>query len=443
MFPRTQFHPGILTSILHAYVPDTVHQSSVIQPGQLRFPHINLHLPHVLFDSGALQSNYIDETFVDSHPLEFTPVTTYLTHTVRLGDNQTVIPLTRTVRVTASFTDNNKKQHTAEIDCSVLDMPGTQMIIGLPSILFTYYDFFVDLLHQARSNLNIKKRILPPTLHLTDVYSNCVHPWSTPPEADAIEDTDTPEPCSFTGPLAFLNSTHSESVLEYYSQFEKHINPQFLAAIPELITYLKSDLVESIFVPKTWTGINNIIPIELEFTDTLPKILRPKARNINPALTAHAKSEYDRLCQHFHEPSKSSIASCLVVAPKETKPFIRFCGDYVKINKHITIPHYPIPHVQTSLHKALGYKVFIDLDMTNSFHQIPLGPITSSKLSIQTPWGLVKPKFVPEGIGPASGILQNLVMDLFSEYDEWTIAIFDNLLVLAHDYDDADRKSVV
>ena len=101
---------------------------------------------------------------------------------------------------------------------------------------------------------------------------------------------------------------------------------------------------------------------------------------------------------------------------------------------------YPIPHVQTSLHKGLGYKVFIDLDMTNSFHQIPLGPITSNNLSIQTPWGLVKPKFVPEGIGPASGILQNLVMDLFSEYDEWTIAIFDNLSVLAHDYDDAFKK---
>ena len=440
MFPHPEFHPGILTSILHAYAPDTIHQSTVIQPGQLLFPHDTLHMPHVLFDSGALQSNYIDETFVDSHPLLFSSITTHLNHTVRLGDNQTVIPLNRTVRVTASFTDNTKKVHTATIDCSVLDMPGTQMIIGLPSILFTFYDFFVDLLQQARVNLKIKKRLPSTTLHSSDLFSDCVHPWSTPPDVEAIEDLETPEPCSFTGPLDFLNSTHSDSVLEYYNQFEKHIAPEFIQAVPEIIQYLKSDLVKSIFVPTTWTGINNIDPIELEFTDTLPKTLRPKARNINPKLTEHAKKEFDRLCQHFYEPSTSSIASCLVVAPKATKPFIRFCGDYVKINTHIHIPHYPIPHVQTALHKALGYKIYMDLDLRNSFHQIPLGPKTSNNLSIQTPWGLVKPKFVPEGVGPASGILQNLIMSLFSDFDEWTIAIFDNLLVLAHDYADAFTK---
>ena len=231
MFPNTQFHPGILTSILHAYVPNTVHQSSVIKPGQLIFHNKILSMPRVLFDSGALQSNYIDETFVDSHPQQFTPITTFTDHTVRLGDNQTTIPLTRTVRVTASFTDFDNKCHTAEIDCSVLNMPGTQMIIGLPSILFTFYDFFVDLLNHARLNLKIKQRNTPDTMRNINLYHDCRHPWTTPPYPEAIEDIQTPEPCSFTGPLAFLNSTHTESVLEYHSQFLKHIAPEFLAAV--------------------------------------------------------------------------------------------------------------------------------------------------------------------------------------------------------------------
>ena len=84
--------------------------------------------------------------------------------------------------------------------------------------------------------------------------------------------------------------------------------------------------------------------------------------------------------------------------------------------------------------------VFIDLDWTNSFHQIPISEQTSNRLSIQTPWGLVRPIFVPEGVGPASGILQKCVMDIFSDFESWTIAIFDNLLILAHSYTDAYDK---
>ena len=75
---------------------------------------------------------------------------------------------------------------------------------------------------------------------------------------------------------------------------------------------------------------------------------------------------------YFHEVSTSPIACPLVVAPKATTPFIRLCGDYRPINAYITIPQEPIPHTQQSLSKAAGWKIYIDLDMTNSFHQIPI-----------------------------------------------------------------------
>jgi hypothetical protein len=47
---------------------------------------------------------------------------------------------------------------------------------------------------------------------------------------------------------------------------------------------------------------------------------------------------------------------------------------------------------------------------------------------------------MPEGIGPASGLLQSVVAEIFHDFQDWTIAIFDNLLALAHDFDDAYRK---
>ena len=78
--------------------------------------------------------------------------------------------------------------------------------------------------------------------------------------------------------------------------------------------------------------------------------------------------------------------------------------------------------------------------MTNSFHQFPLTEMSSQRLAIQSPWGLVKPVFLPEGVSPASGHLQWTMMQMFGDFDEWSIVIFDNVLLLAHDQDDACKK---
>jgi hypothetical protein len=59
---------------------------------------------------------------------------------------------------------------------------------------------------------------------------------------------------------------------------------------------------------------------------------------------------------------------------------------------------------------------------------------------VSTPWGLFRPKFLPEGVGPASGILQSIVRRIFADFDDWIIVIFDNFLVLASDYQDAITK---
>ena len=48
-----------------------------------------------------------------------------------------------------------------------------------------------------------------------------------------------------------------------------------------------------------------------------------------------------------------------------------------------------------------GYKFFHEMNLTNAFHQIPLAFHTSNILSVMTPWGLKRPKFMPGGIAPA------------------------------------------
>jgi hypothetical protein len=75
----------------------------------------------------------------------------------------------------------------------------------------------------------------------------------------------------------------------------------------------------------------------------------------------------------FFKESRSPIACCMVVAPKATAPFFRICVDYRPVNLHVKIGHYPIPFVQHSLEKIAKFRVFLDLDWVNAFHQVRLG----------------------------------------------------------------------
>jgi hypothetical protein len=80
--------------------------------------------------------------------------------------------------------------------------------------------------------------------------------------------------------------------------------------------------------------------------------------------------------------------------------------------------------------------------MANSFHQFPLSEKASDLLSIITPRGTFRPKFMPEGVSPVSGYLQLVMKDIFRDFEEesWLIAIFDSILLLTETYEDAYSK---
>jgi hypothetical protein len=245
--------------------------------------------------------------------------------------------------------------------------------------------------------------------------------------------------------LKYMEMSNEDARAEYIELLQKQISPEMLSAVPRVMDIMTSHKALETFSPSKWDGLK-IKPIEFETAPGMPTSMPTRPRPIRQELYAHAKAEFDRLVQYFYEYNRennnSAIASPLVIAPKATSPFIRFCGDYRAINEFITIPKHPIPIVQHELTKAAKFKYFVDLDMTNSFHQIPLSKQASDLLSVQTPWGLVRPKFLPEGVGPASGMLQSIVKEIFNfeDFGEWTIVIFDNFLILADDYEDAANK---
>ena len=400
--------------------------------------------------------------------------------TARLADSTTTVRTHGFIALPISF-DYKGRTHSSEINFSVMDMPQGSVLIGLYDICLAFFDMFVEFLEDVRYNLrgaiadlerppaepppiaplNVSSSVIDepafdvrhdsiysPHLHCHlpsfDVNTYCAvnnlrSPWTQPLEEMSPEEEATSLPSAFGGPLQYLTKPHDEALADYYSMFEEHVSPALRQQHPEFLELLRSPLCLQVFVPPTWTGLK-IPPIALEFKDTFPEVHRPPRRHFNPALLKFVEPELERLTKYFLEPSTSTTVSPMVLAPKATPPYVRFCIDLRDMNIHIKNSFEYIPDVQEELQKCANFLLFFDLDMKNSFHQLPIDARSRAALAVQTPLGQFQPRFLPEGVGPASGILQRVVREIFSECRDWIIVLFDNFLICAHDFADGIAK---
>ena len=401
--------------------------------GIIRTSNETIQVPCVLFDTGALHSSYVSREFVDRHRSKLAPYLHAKPGMVKLGDNTTSVKIEHSLRLPVTFVDMKSVEHTATVELAVFPMSHLDMIIGLPDILHSFYPYFVDLLSDVR-------HLQEEEVHLLD--SALVSPWTMTTSVTAPEEELTSLPCSFPFALYYLSKSHEEAVEDFLQAIPTQVSHEMMEECPQLTELLQTKGV-LVFVPSNWNGINGFEPIDLPTVDDLPKVHKPKARPINPRLYENAAKEFERLQGYFYIESTSPIASPLVIAAKATYPFIRFCGDYTYLNKYIIRLQFPIPLVMLSIQKAARFKIFIDIDLTNAFHQLLLSLRSSELLTVMTPWGAFRPRFLPEGVSPASAILQKAVASIFADFEDWTITIFDNILILADDYEDAYRKLAI
>ena len=432
------YDEGFVASLLKLKFPELQSSVASVCTGAIVVSSSRrLKLPNVLFDTGALHGSYISKDLIDRYRQNVKSRIRKVSGEVVLGDSSTRVKVNERISLPMEFVDWKGKIYTGMVDFCVWSMPGLDAIIGLPDILLHFLGFLVDMLEASRNEQQCVD--FKAVFSLEERYQDLIRPWTVEHDPEAPEEAESYVPCDFTGPLYYLSKPHEEVLEEYRNTFEEHVAEDWRKKT-KVLELLNSEKARGVFCPAEWKGINGFEPLELQFKPDMPEVYKPAVRPINPRLYEDASKEFKRMEGYMYTDSDSPIASPLVIAPKATKPFIRICGDYVWVNRWLHVGHYYIPHVMKELEKAAGYKYFMDLDLTNSFHQIKLGPITSSKLSVVTPWGLRRPVYLPEGVAPASGTLQKMVMSLFDDFRDWTICIFDNILVLCNDYDDGMIK---
>lgn len=390
----------------------------------------------VLFDTGALHTNYISKIFVQNNLDILQPYIKHKHSKTTLADQKTTIELEHIAYLPITVTDKDGYQTSAVLPFWVFEMTGNNMIIGLPAILRHFSSIMVDMIIDAAKQLDISD-----ALSNIEAKADLLNPWTSVLET-APEEANDEEPTSFPTFIAYMNTTLSDAVKEYHDKLLNQVTQEFIDGTTKSVINLLRTKGEKVFVQdlENWAGIQGLPPLKLELTNECPTMIKPKPRHINKRLFDAAQNEIERLTQYMYEPSISPWASCIVVAGKATYPFLRICGDYTQLNPYIKTIHHPIKHVKHEIDNIQKFKYFVNADLTNSFHQIPLHPDSREILSIVTPFGQLQPKFLPEGVSPASNVLQMYMDKIFVDYQEWLLVIFDNLLVMAHSYDDLYDK---
>ena len=446
-FPEVSRTPGFAEAVsdfVVCHIQQDSLKSSMHRAGLVILKD-NTELPVAsnLFDSGSLHANFVSQEFVDTHRTELASLIHPYVSSVRLGDSKTVKPITEVIFLTVRFMDSTGNYHQAMGAFHVFST-GQDLIIGLPLIVSDFSDLFHDMVRVACMDHNARTLLAFDMVQLTDadinlstpVKGDFLDPWKIPRECCEEEDM-IPMPVTFETPLYYLEVGHEQAVRDFRALLDSHVAKDF----PERdqVIQLLSQNVDC-FIPKDWKGLN-IEPIHMEFSKDMPASYKPPYRPYNPKLLENADREFKRLEQYMYTDYDGPISHPQLVAAKETYPFVRFVTGYdLFANKHIVRIQTPIPDVPLSLQKIRRFTIFCDVDGKNAFHQVPLDYETSCILSVQTKYGQKRPLFLPEGIANATGILQNIMRKIFEDFDEWTIVIHDNMLLLGHDVQDMLMK---
>ena len=407
------------------------------------------HVENILMDTGASGASYISEDFVNE-------ISTYmnlsiLPHNgrnsmVRIGDGRYIKSVGK-VQLLVSIIDTKECTHDKLITFHIISTTAFQVVIGLPDIRTKFREVFTDLVLGTENQLESLLALTLEESYIipTDIFDeDCVmEPWTYTVE-NAVEEELIPEASSFS----FLGDADYDERQAVYDDALKK---------PHMLEYFKADprakiMMETkgrkVFVYERWTGIKDahgediVISVNFDLKTLPPGGRKPKHIWISPKLREPLLKEIERLKEMgMLVPSESKYASELIVAPKKTPPYIRAVGNFVWANVYITFNHETIPVAREEITlKLKGFTIYADVDMKNSFHQFVLDLFSSEVLSLQTPEGLFRPRFMPEGISTASGVLQHHMREFLKEFDDWIIVIFDNILVLAYDYLDLTDK---
>jgi hypothetical protein len=217
---------------------------------------------------------------------------------------------------------------------------------------------------------------------------------------------------------------YEETFRQYLEELPQRIDEEFMKATP-VLEFLSGEGA-SVFNPRSWEGIL-MEPVDFEIDSDMPKEIKPYRSKIPHGLEEVYEKELERLTKYLYNPSNSSIASPVVVGKKKTHPFIRLCGDYIKVNKYLQCPSIFSCHSWWNIRFTLIVTIIrcqSQIGCQGCYHSKP-HLVSSSPSSCQ------------KGFRQLRWALMAVMRDIFKDYLAWMIVIHhNNMLILCKIYED-------
>lgn len=124
-----------------------------------------------------------------------------------------------------------------------------------------------------------------------------------------------------------------------------------------------------------------------------------------------------------------------VVIVQKSDGNLRPCVDFRALNKIAVTDPYPIPKMETVLHKVAGKKFYTSLDLSSGFWQIPLEENSAFKCGIITERGVFVMKKLPFGLKNSPAIFQRIMNEILTGLNS-VCAYIDDILVYTNTLDE-------
>ena len=160
-------------------------------------------------------------------------------------------------------------------------------------------------------------------------------------------------------------------------------------------------------VNETDIGFTNMI--QHEITTGESRLVNQAPRRVPMALVHEEAEAIEKLKKQgvIHASSSPWASPIVLVRKKDGK--IRPCVDYRKVNSLTRPDAYPIPRTQECLDAMAGSVLYSTLDMTSSYHQIPIKEADIPKTAFVTRHGLWEFTTMPFGLTNAPATFQCLM----------------------------------
>jgi len=147
------YDPGgfddILIQVLYALVPESKVCTSMTRKAEITLKSEKIHLPKITLDTGANSGSYIGGKVIQGLS---DIVRVPCLHKTRLivGDTQ-ISPTERVIFPMCLYTNDGSLHEVVQTSFHDVEERGDKAIVGLPDILFGYFEFFMKVIKQAKT----------------------------------------------------------------------------------------------------------------------------------------------------------------------------------------------------------------------------------------------------------------------------------------------------